>query len=275
MDFRIVVDSCCELVDELKEFGVKRVPLTMRVGDLEFRDDENLDLGHFTKVMNSSPNPPTSSCPSPAEYADIFKESNKTTFVVTLSNKLSGSYNSANLAKSMVEEEGYDVHVFDSKSASAGEILVALKIKELIEKGLPKAAIIEKVEHFINNMRTFFVLENLNTLVKNGRINKIVAGLAQVLNIRAVLGSDDGNISFFARARGAKMAVEKLLDMIKKYGEDTKDKILVVTHCNNHEYAKMLCDKAKELFNFKKIYLAPTGGLSSMYANEGGIIIAF
>ncbi|HZJ78390.1 MAG TPA: DegV family protein, partial [Clostridia bacterium] len=178
MKFKLVVDSCCELTPELKEepLNAVSVPLSMTVGNETFIDDENLDIDAFIEKMNNYSDKTISSCPSPQAFVDEF-EKDETNFVVTLSSQLSGSNSSANIAKNIANEDGTQVHVFDSKSASAGELLIALKIKELVEKKLDKNSIINTVEEFIKNMKTFFVLDNLDNLRKNGRMSKLTVKL--------------------------------------------------------------------------------------------------
>ena len=193
-----------------------------------------------------------SSCPSPADYRDAFLETGKA-FAVTLSKHLSGSYNSAMAGKVLAEEQGADVHVFDSKSASAGEILVAMKIRELIDKGREKLEIIDKVGKFIKEMKTYFVLENLDNLKKNGRMSKIVGHIATVMHIRPLLGSDgDGNIALFAKVRGAKQALQKLVDTVAESGKNTEGETMVITHCDNLPGASLLKRMIVERYKFTR-----------------------
>lgn len=280
MNFKLVADSCCDMTDALrKKLGLISVPLKMTLGDEEFVDDQSLDVSHFISRMKAYKGRAISSCPSPAEYSDAFLSSGTdpaTTFAITLSSNLSGSYGSAMAGKEMAEEHGADVHVFDSKSASAGEILIALKIKEMIEKGWEKLEIIEKMNAFIAGMKTFFVLENLDNLIKNGRMTRIVAHLATIMHIRPILGSDgDGNIALFSKVRGSRQALEKLADTIRESGKNTEGETMVITHCNNLPGANLLRQLIAEKYKFSQIHIVPTRGLSTMYANDGGIIMSY
>ncbi|MFZ2537921.1 MAG: DegV family protein, partial [Oscillospiraceae bacterium] len=136
--------------------------------------------------------------------------------------------------------------------------------------------IIETVEEFIKNMKTLFVLENLDNLMKNGRMNKIVVRIATVMQIRPILGSDgEGNIAFYSKAKGTRAAIQKLCDMIGEQCKDTKNRILAITHCNNEEQAMRLKKMVEDMYSFKEIVVMKTKGLSSMYANEGGVVVAF
>ena len=276
MEYNIIADSSCDLSDELQEkIQAKLIPLTLNLGNKHITDDASLDVDAFIEEMKQCKEKIGSGAPSPGLYEDAMRVSIPS-FVVTLSSRLSGSYNSAIAAKNAVEQEGYDVHVFDSKSASAGEVLVAMKIKEFIDKGLEKVDIIASVEKFISGMQTFFVLDNIDNLLKNGRLNKISGRIISALNIKPVMGSDgDGNIVLYNKARGSKQIVLKLAETIDKVCPDTKDKDLVIAHCNNLPLAKSFEAIAKVRYDFRSIVLVKTKGLSSLYANDKGIIISY
>ncbi|UWG98791.1 DegV family protein [Dehalobacter sp. DCM] len=276
MNYRIIADSCCDLTQELrKKWGVTTVPLTMTLGEACFVDDDALDLSGFMEEMKNCEDRVGSASPSPMLYKEAFQGSH-TSFAVTLSSNLSGSYTSAMLGKAMAEEENADVHVFDSKSATAGEVLVVWKILKLIQDGIPKSGIISSIESFIAEMKTYFVLDNIDNLLKNGRLNKITGKLISVLNLKPIMGSDGhGNITLFSHARGQKQIIEKLADTIEASGRKTDGEDIVITHCNNAGLAERLKDTIKARYHFKEILILPTRGLSSVYTNDKGIVMAF
>ena len=193
MEYTLVADSSCDLTNELrKEWNVKSVPLTLTLAEESYIDDDNLDVPDFMLRMQACKGRVGSAAPSPGLYADAFGTGEA--FAVTLSSSLSGSYASAMAGKSMAEESGAKVHVFDSRSAAAAEVLIVMKIRKFIEEGLQRSEIIQKVEHFIKEMCTFFVLDNVENLRKNGRLNRITATIISTLHIRPIIGADaDGN----------------------------------------------------------------------------------
>jgi DegV family protein with EDD domain len=217
-----------------------------------------------------------SAAPSPDRYRDAFLGEH-TSFAVTLSKNLSGSYESAVLGKTMAEEDGQsDVHIFDSKSACAGETLIVMKLREFINAGLSKSQIINKVEAFIKEMKTYFVLDSIDNLLKNGRLNKIVGKLISVLHIKPLMGDDgDGNIALYGHARSQNQIVQKLTDTIAKSGKKTEGESMVISHCNNPTLAGQLFEAIKQRYKFKEVLVVPTGGLSSVYAYDKGVVIAF
>lgn len=278
MKYHLVVDSCCELTEDLKEsLNAVSIPLKMIIGDEEFIDNENLDLDRFLKLIGNVKELPKSSCPSPGDYAEAFLKSDADyIFTVTLSSRLSGSYNSAMKGKEIAEEAGKKVHVFDSKSASACELLISLKIKELIDSGIGTEEIIAKVDEFIAGSQIFFVLEKNDNLIKNGRMSSFKGKALSMLNIKLILGSDgDGNIKLFSTARGYTNAINKLAETIAGTCGEKKGQTLVITHCRNATAVKVLVKLVKASCSFKRIVVMPTGGLSSMYADIGGVLAAF
>jgi DegV family protein with EDD domain len=259
-----------------EQLGVASVPLVMRLGREEYVDDETLDLPGFMKKMKACVEKVGSASPSPLHYMEAMIEAGRS-FVVTLSSKLSGSYESAALGKTYAEENGtHDVHIFDSKSASAGELLIAIKIRELIANGIDKDQIIKSIGNFIDNMKTYFVLERYDNLLKNGRLNKISAKLISILNIKLIMGSDgDGNIALFEKPRGTSQMLDKLLALVTNSGKKTNGETIVISHCNNLPLAQQLSNAISKRFSFKDIIIVPTRGISSLYADDKGIVLAF
>ena len=278
MNYRIVGDSSCDLNEELEEgLNISIIPFKIDVDDQSFVDDKDLDVAELILAMKNSPNPIKTSCPSPGDFVEEYKKYD-TIFVIAISSQLSGTYNSAIVAKEMIKEEFPDkfIHVFHSKSASIGETLIAVKIDELIKKGLSNEEIVEKTEEYIDTTKTFFVLESLDNLIKNGRITKAKGLLANVLNIKPIMGSDDdGNIQLIENIRGSKRVFKRLVEIIGEVGENLEDKVLAISHANALEKAEGLKNDIKDKYNFKDIILVEQAGLSTAYANEGGIILVF
>jgi DegV family protein with EDD domain len=193
-------------------------------------------------------------------------------YVVTLSGKLSGSYNSAVLASQLYNEEHEDnkqIHVFNSKSASIGETLIGLKIQEMEESGLSFEEVVTQVEDYISSMNTFFVLETLEA----GRLSNLKALVANTLNIKPVMGSTkEGMIQQLGQARGMKKALNKMVEDMLKVTKNCENKVLAIAHCNCPERAQFVKEAVEKVAKFKKI--VNTAGVSSMYANDGGLIMA-
>ena len=277
MDYRIVADSSCDLNKELEQkMDVYLVPFKIDVEKESFIDDETLAVSDLIKAMKASPNPIKTSCPSPGDFVTEYRKSD-TVFVVTISEQLSGTYNSAIVAKDMIKEEDENkfVHVFNSKSASVGETLTAMKIQECIDENLSNIEIVDKVEQFIEDMTTYFISEDLSNLIKNGRISKTQGLIANVLNIKPIMAADKtGNIVAIEKVRGSKKAFKRLGEIIGESGVKFEDRIVAISHANALEKAIDLKEDLMK-YNFKDIIIVETKGLSTAYVNDGGIILSF
>lgn len=281
MKFKIVADSCCDLDENGKKLdNVELVPLTLHVGGVDITDDDKFDQLDFIKRVAESEECPKSSCPSPGMYAESYEGDYDCVFVVTLSGNLSGSWNSAEVGKKMYYDEHPDdtkkIHVFDSCSASVGEARIVSYIHQLAGKeGETFETIVEKVNDYKLEMQTYFVLESLETLRKNGRLTGLKAIIANVLNIKPVMGAtDDGVIIKLDQARGMDKALSKLAQIIVEKTRKPSEKVLAIAHCNCHERAVMMKEALEKLAAFKEITIAETRGVATMYANDGGIIIS-
>ena len=278
----ILADSCCDLSPELlKKTQARVAPLTITIDDTHYVDDGTVDIPPYLAAMKASKNPVRSACPSPDLYAEDIKAADDDCFIITLSSKLSGSHNAAVLGVQLAEEDMPEkkVHVFDSESASAGETYLALMIHDLIAAGKSFEQIVETVEEKIRSMHTLFVLDSLDNLVKNGRISKTVALLANVLSIRLLM-SDDGHgaIKNISKARGIKGALTQMVETCRKHTEGlaAASQRLVISYCNCPERARQVRDMIREKCPaIGEIVMTPTSALSSMYANDGGIVIAY
>ena len=279
MEYRIIGDSCLDLTPEMKKEGkIKIVSLTLQVDGVDFIDDDSFDQKKFIKAVADFEGCPKSSCPSPEEYKKAFGEDEVTAFCVTLSAELSGSYNSAVLGQRLVEEEfpNKKVYVFNSRSACIGETLVALKIQECAEKGASFEEIVEQVEDYIRRRETLFVLENLETLRKNGRLTGMKAALVSVLNIKPVMmGTPEGTIEQCTIGRGTKKALKKMIEEVGSRVSDFENRVFGISHCNCPERAQYVKEEIEKRYPFKQIIIADTGGVGTLYANDGGIVIAF
>lgn len=278
----ILADSCCDLSPELlKKTQARVAPLTITIDDTHYVDDGTVDIPPYLAAMKASKNPVRSACPSPDLYAEDIKAADGDCFIITLSSKLSGSHNAAVLGVQLAEEDMPEkkVHVFDSESASAGETYLALMIHDLIAAGKSFEQIVETVEEKIRSMHTLFVLDSLDNLVKNGRISKTVALLANVLSIRQLM-SDDGHgaIKNISKARGIKGALTQMVETCRKHTEGlaAASQRLVISYCNCPERARQVRDMIREKCPaIGEIVMTPTSALSSMYANDGGVVIAY
>ena len=277
MSYKIIIDSCGELTEEMKKSGnFETASLQIDVGGHHIVDDETFDQADFLKKIRESEECPKSSCPSPERYMEEYHCEAEHIYAVTLSAELSGSYNSAVLGKNLYEEEygEKDIYVFNSRSASVGETLIGLKIAECEKKGLSFKEVIDTVEAYIEEQHTYFLLETLDILKKNGRLKGLKAVVATALNIKPVMRSTpDGNIQQLANTRGMKKGLVRMVEQIVADLKNPEEKILAISHCNCRERAETVKNMLLEKAGFKDIIIVDTAGISSMYAADGGVIV--
>lgn len=278
MENKIIVDSSIDFCDDIKFFSeeVDRVPFKILIDNDEITD-ANLNTEELMYKMKSSKKHIKTACPSPDEYMNLFSKDGAS-FVVTISSALSGSYNSAVLAKNMFLEKLPDglVHIFDSKSAASGSTLVALKIKQLVEENLNFNEIVDATNKYISRLKTLFILDSLDNLVKNGRISGVKAKVASLLHIVPIMGDNgNGEIELVEQVRGNKKAFSRLIDIIGEFNIDFENTILGITHSNAREKAENLKRELLNRYKFKDVLIFKAGGLSTVYADDGGIVVAF
>ena len=275
--YKIIGDSCTDVTaDMMKDCDYTRVPLTIEVGPDVIVDDESFDQKSLLKKMAAWHDAPKTACPSPAQYLAQFEEG-KDNYVVTLTAKLSGSYNAAMQAVSIYKEEGgtANVYVFNSRSASCGQVQIALLIRDLCEQGKGFDEVVQTVEAYISRMQTLFVLENLENLRKNGRLNKIQALVTGALKVKLFMGATrEGEIEKLGQGLTTRQTIARMISAVVA-DKDHVGRRLLISHCNCPERAEYLREQFAEKCRFSEIVVVPMGGISTVYAYDGGTIIAY
>lgn len=279
MGFKIVVDSCCDLTGQmLKDPHFVKVPLTIRSNGSSFIDNETFDQADLLWAMKQSDDAPATACPSPQSYLDAYQgPEDEDVYVVTLSALLSGSHNSAEQAKLLMEEDhpNKNVYVFNSCSASSGEVLVAMKVRELAESGAPFKHVVREVEQFIYQMQTMFVLETLENLRKNGRLTRLQSVITGALKIKLLMGgTPEGEIYKIGQMLSMKQALSKMVDRMANDPAHA-GRTLVICHCNCLDRAFQVKEMCEQRCKFAHIVITEAGGVTSVYANDGGIVVAY
>ena len=277
MSYRIVVDSCGEFTEEMaKDSHFVHAALNLEIDGNHFVDDETFDRLRFLDLVEKSPNCPKSSCPSPEVYRSAFDCGADHLYAVTLSAELSGSYNSAVLGQNLYLEDHPDakIHVFNSCSASVGETLLAKKIQECEEAGMEFEEVIKAVEAYQAERQTFFVLESLDHLRKNGRLSAVKAFVASALNIKPVMeGNKQGIIEQAGQARGMQKALRMRVELLVERMNKPEEKTVAIVHCNNEARAQFVKEELEKRTKVKEIIILPSSGVSTLYAAQGGIIL--
>lgn len=275
MKFKIVTDSSANLRCIDADVAFQSVPLTIRVEDREFVDDENLNLEDMLETLATTKSKSSSSCPNMEDYLAAFGDADRV-FCITITSNLSGSFNSARLAKEEYENLYPDrkVYVIDSLSAGPELKLIAHRIIELIKSSTVYEEICTKIAEYQLHTRLMFCLESMKNLANNGRVNPIVAKIAGVLGIRAVgKASDQGTLELLDKVRGEKSAVAKIFERMLEMGYNG-GKVLI-DNCCNLPAAQKLQELVVAKFPKAQVIHDTCKGLCSFYAEQGGLMIGF
>ena len=278
MTWKIVADSGCdyrEIADLANQTTFESVPLTIQIDNEIFVDNAHLDIDDMMEKMYATSTASKSACPSPDDYLRSF-EGAENIFVVTITGSLSGSHNSAQLAKKLFLEENptANIHVIDSLSAGGEVDLIVRKLNDLIKEGLSFEQVVEAITHYQKNTKLLFVLAKVDNLVKNGRLSKLIGAVVGLLNIRMVgEASDTGTLELLQKARGAKKALTAAVDEVLKAGY--KGGRIIIAHRNNEKFCQQFTEAIKEKFPAADISFLPTSGLCSFYAEEGGLLMGY
>ena len=280
MTWKIAADSSCDLRDGLEPLpglSFDIVPLKIRVGLVEFVDDCRLDLPAFKRALAGFDGPTSSACPSPEEWAKSFGEAD-CSVAVTMTSALSGTFNSAVIGRRMALEQdpSKKILVLDTKSTSGQMVLVIKKVRELIARGLPFGEVAREAVAYNRSLHLLFTLSTFDNLVKNGRMNKLVGMVASKLGIRIVAeASREGKIEVLYKVRGQSRALDTLVAEMKRHKPDLGDGEVVVSHCNNLLGVRYLEEEIHKAFPNARVTVMETQGLTSYYAEETGILVAY
>lgn len=276
MKTRIIVDSTVDLLQEYKE-RVNVVPLTVSFGEEEFIDGVTIDNKTFYEKLVESDVLPTTSQANPDAFMNEFekvKEAGESAVVITLSSKLSGTYQSA-----MIAVEDYDnIYVVDSGNVAIGSAVLVEYALKLLDEGFGAEEIAKKLEEVKDKIIIVALLDTLEYLKKGGRISKTVAFAGSVLNIKPVVSVVDGEINMLGKARGSKMGNNLLVQEIDNAGgvDFTKPVLLGFTGLSDALLVKYIND-SKHIWEegLDNVRYTSIGSVIGTHAGPGAIAAAF
>lgn len=276
MKFKIIVDSSSNLLNsyyqDKKDVAFKVVPLTIRIGQEEFIDNDELDVNRMLDVLRLNDGG-QSSCPSPNDYLRELDEA-EYSFIITITSKLSGSFNSACVARTMCKNPEH-VFVIDSKGTAGSIVLIAEKLFELIKENKEFSVITSEITAFRNSVNLLFALDRFDNLVRNGRMSKLTAFIAEKIAIKPLCYADDGEIKIKEKIRTFRGVIKRMTHYVGKMCEDTTNKICIIAHTQNESAALELKKDIEENYHFKEVRVMENRGLCAFYALEGGLIVTF
>ena len=281
MSFRIIADSCCDRTERMKDWdNITFVPLTLSIDDYTIQDDENFDQDDFIRRTLESKNVPKTACPSPEAFANAMDCDEDDIYVLTITDKLSGTYNSALQGKMLFEEEhaGKNVHVFNSLATSGIESLIAEKIKELGDSGANFETIVSTVEDFIvNHTALYFCLESFDVLNQNGRLYAMAATILKKIKLKLICErTQEGSVKLAGQEFSTNRALIKMASIIANEVKDknASEQRIILSHVCCEDKAKLVAEKL-ESAGFGSVEIVKASGLNSTYAANGGLLVSF
>ncbi len=273
-NMKIVADSSSD-VYSLESIPYASAALRIRTDEKEYVDDSSLDIPQMVDDLLSYSGKSGTACPGTGDWLDAFGDA-PYVFCVTITSNLSGSYNSACVAKQEYEEAHPDRHVYVVDSLSAGPELALIidKLAELINEGKTFEEVRDGIIEYQKHADLLFMLESLKNLANNGRVSKLVASAAGILGIRIVgKASEEGTLEPLNKCRGEKKALPTMVELMNKIGY--KGGKVRIAHCLNLEAAQKLKALILEKFASAQIEICKCGGLCSFYAEKGGLLVGF
>ena len=274
MDFKIVADSSANL-RSFDGIPFASVPLKIVTAEKEYVDDAALDTAVMLADLAAYKGKSGTSCPNVGEWLEAFGDAERV-FAIAITSNLSGCYNACVQAKAVYEEThpGRKVCCLDSLSVGPEMALTVEKLKELIDAGLEFEQIETEIREYMKRTHLLFMLESVDNLAKNGRVNPLIAKAVGFLGIRIVgKASDVGTLQQLHKCRGEKKGLEKILEEMKDHGFQG-GKILIA-HCFNESGAKALLELVQSKYPDIEATIIPMTGLCCFYAENGSIMIGF
>ena len=273
MKYQIVSDSASDLL-ELADINFSTVPLHIVVDGTDFADDARLSVPDLLDKLRKGRSS-TTACPSPDDWITAFHDADRV-FCVTITSGLSGSYNSAVIAKDIYEEKHPDrkVYIIDSLATGSKMVMLCEKLRELIQAGHDAEEIYRQIKEYNEHCFLYFALASLDNLARNGRVSPILAKGIKILGIRIVgTASTEGMLEPLSKCRGDRRSIPAIIEFMKEKGYQGGR--VVITHNGNHEAAMELKRQLKTTFGTRSGEIHRTRGLCSYYAEPGSIMLAF
>lgn len=277
MAITIITDTMCDVPKELAErYHIKIMPLTVHFGASSYKDGVDITMKEFYNKLKASSDLPTTSQVPPIEFLNVFKEElDKGNDVICIngSSKLSGTYNSAVLAKIQLDSD--KIHVIDSEGVTLGAGLLSIKAARLVEQGRIASEIVREIKDSVERMKYFYIVDTLKYLHKGGRISLSTSVIGSILNIKPIITLKDGKLELIDKARGIKKALAATFDLIKDNGWTLENKIVGINHTDSLENLALLEAYLRSEYQVKEVIIGEVGSVVATHAGPGAVAIYF
>lgn len=274
---KIIADSACDFdKDYLDQLGVHVLPLTVNFGNETFYDRITIQPQEFYKKLNQIDDLPKTSQATPANFAEVFKKYlDEGYYVISLSfsSVLSGTYQSACIAKEMLNSD--NITVIDTKGASVGFGLIVRSAALMVKEGKSKSEIIEKIEFMSDKMEYIFAVGNLDMLKKGGRISTTQAVMGKLLNVKPILQFDKGRIVPYDKVRGEKGIIKKLIETMKERGHNIKNQVIGLNYSGDNELCMQIKQEIEKEFGVSEFVISEIGAAIGSHVGSGTVSVFF
>lgn len=281
MPIVILTDSASDIDASVREsLGIVAVPLKVMFGSETYQDGVTISSTAFFEKLSQSSVLPTTSQPSPLEFAEAYKAiyekygKDVQIIAIMLSAALSGTYQSAMIAKSMLEES-IDITVIDSRKASYVHGMICVDAAKAAQEGKSKQQILDMIDRYLDEVQVYFIVDTLEFLQKGGRIGRAAAVIGSLLNIKPILTLDPvGYVSAFDKVRGTKKALNRVLEALQEYSQGKPVKVAVL-HSSVPDQAAEILERIKQEFQVTDSHLEEIGPVIGTHTGPGllGIVM--
>lgn len=274
---KLITDSTSDIEkQEAEKYGITIVPLKVIMEGNDYRDRVDLNAEDFYPLLEQCDNLPTTSQPSPQDFLTIYekaKEANDSIIVITLSSAISGTYQSACIAKDLLDYE--DVHIIDSLNATQGLHILVKKAVQLIQEGKEAKDIVSFLEEYKKRIHIFAVVDTLEYFYKGGRLSKTSAAMGTLLKFKPVVGLKEGKLELFDKARGTMKATEKILELIQEHGEIDLQEPIFLGYTGTSDGLDKFCEQLRDHLLFTNEEYGIVGPVIGTHAGPGAKLIAY
>lgn len=241
---KIITDSTCDLNNQvIREYDIDVIPLIVNFGDESYIDGVDINIREFLRKMDEENIFPTTSGINPNKFYEHYKkylDEGYKIISIHLSSRMSGTYQSACIAKEMLETD--DIVVIDSMNVTAGLGLLAIKAAELAKNGYSIQKIKKVIEETIPHVKNAYAFASLDNLVKGGRLSKTMGAIGNLLNIKLILAVVDGEMAVIDKVRGTKKAIKTILSSLEKMDSD---ELSILLQIDNNDIRSALEEELK------------------------------
>lgn len=274
--FHIITDSCADLPKEyIEDNNIRVVPLTVMIDGEEYLDGVDIEPMEFYSKMAAAKALPKTAQPSPAAFAKVyegFTDPDDEILVLTISAKLSGTFQSATIAQGMINRK---VTVFDTLAASLGQGRQVMLAAEMAKKGYPVRQAVEELTKIRDVQNIVVMFDTLDNIIKGGRLSKTQGLFAKMANIKVILEAREGEVVPLEKVRGKQRFLTRPLEIMGERMKDFSNNLVTISHVDNPADAQYFAMEIQDRYSPKDIVISLAGPVISTYAGKGGVIISF